>query len=297
MLNLAGIAVDAISIGGLETCIQLPGLDLAFDIGRAPPSCVHRSTVAFTHAHIDHMGSIIHHCATRGLMHMPPPTYLVPDEYIEAFEDLLAVWRRLDHSELHCEIVPMAPGREHVLKRDLVVRAFRSPHRIPCIGYGVWEQKHKLKAEFHGLPGNEIRDLKQAGTEVTDLVSTPAVAFTGDSLIEVVEREEAVRKARLLVMEVTFIDDRVSVEQCRSKGHIHLDEVLARQDLFENHAILFTHLSARYGSQEAIEILDARLPPGLRERVSLLLAGRRAHREDDAAPHAASFVDPASVEQ
>ena len=33
MLRLSGHEVEAVSVGGLETCIQLPGWDLALDIG------------------------------------------------------------------------------------------------------------------------------------------------------------------------------------------------------------------------------------------------------------------------
>jgi ribonuclease Z len=281
VLTLAGIAVDAVSIGGLETCIQLPGLDLAFDIGRCPPSAVHRSNILFTHAHIDHMGSIVHHCATRSLTHMPPPTYAVPEENVAAFQDLLAVWRRLDHSELACKIVSVRPGDEVPIRPGLVAVAFRSPHRVPCIGYGLWEEKNRLKAEYKGLAEREIRALRQGGAEVSERVRAPIVAFTGDSLIDVVDREAVVREARVLVMEVTFLDDRVSVEQCRSKGHIHLDEVIERADRFQNQAILFTHLSARYSGQEAKAILDQKLPPVLKERVTLLLEGRTGHLAAD----------------
>ena len=46
------------------------------------------------------------------------------------------------------------------------------------------------------------------------------------------------------------------------------------KDLFQNQAILFTHLSARYRADEAKAIVDARLPPSLRERSTLLVAGR-----------------------
>ena len=73
-----------------------------------------------------------------------------------------------------------------------------------------------------------------------------------------------------MIMEVSFIDDRVSVESARKNGHIHLDEVIARADLFQNKAILFTHLSARYREQEAVQALEARLPDTLKERVTLL---------------------------
>ena len=61
-----------------------------------------------------------------------------------------------------------------------------------------------------------------------------------------------------------------SLPSARSKGHIHLDEVVARADQLQNEAILFTHLSARYSADEAERALDERLPPSLRERVTLL---------------------------
>ena len=271
MLQLAGIAVDATSIGGLSTCIQLPGLKCALDIGRCPPSAVQRETVLITHGHIDHIGGICYHAATRGLMGLTPPTYVVGPENEKALGALFNAYRRLDRSRLAHELVVIGPGDEWALPNGMLVRPFRSVHRVPCQGYSIWSKKRKLKPEYHGLPGMEIRDLRLSGTEVTYEMETPEVAFTGDSLIEVVENEEVVRKARLLIMEVTFIDERVTVEQCRSKGHIHIDEVAERADLFENEALLFTHFSARYKAQEIVEQLDKRLPKRLRERVTPLL--------------------------
>lgn len=274
MLNLKGIAVDAISIGGLETCIQLPGFDLAFDIGRCPGSSVHRNTVLFTHAHIDHMGGITWHSATRSLMNLTPPTYLVPTENVEAIEALFAAARRLDHSELPHSLVPVGPGDEHRLACGLVARPFRSVHVVPCQGYALWQQKKKLKPEYSGLSGPEIRDLRVVrGVEVTDTVEEPVVAFCGDTRIEVLQRESVVREARVLILECTFIDDRVSVEKCRERGHVHLDEIVKHADLFENEAILLTHFSARYQADEIQKALDEKLPPSLRDRVTPLLNG------------------------
>ena len=51
-----------------------------------------------------------------------------------------------------------------------------------------------------------------------------------------------------MILECTFLDDRVSVAECRAKGHVHLDEIVERADLFENEAILLTHFSARYSA-------------------------------------------------
>ena len=81
------------------------------------------------------------------------------------------------------------------------------------------------------------------------------------------------RTARLLILESTFVDDRVSVAECRAKGHVHLSEVAERAELFENEAILLTHFSPRYKRAEILAALDATLPTGLRERVTPLLVG------------------------
>lgn len=273
-VELAGWKVSGKSVGGIETCLEVPDAKLAFDIGRCPLSAVRLPFVLFTHAHIDHMGGVAFHSATRALWGMRPPTYLVPHENARDFEQLLETWRRLDGSQLKHELVPIGPGESWALGSELLARPFRSPHRAPCQGYGIWSVREKLAPQYRGLPPEELRRLRVArGVTVTRRLEFPELAFTGDSRIEVLEREAVVREARRLIMEVTFVDDRVSVEQCRASGHIHLFEVAERAELFRNEAILFTHFSSRYSAKEILAALDRHLPPGLRERVQPLLTG------------------------
>ena len=270
MLQLAGLSIDALSTGGLATCIQLPGFDLAFDMGLCPRSAVARSTVLFTHAHVDHMGSVIHHCATRALMGMKPPRYIVPAENAADFRDLFEVWRRLDRSELAHTLIEASPGDRIALGGGLHAVPFRSPHRVICQGYTLYRSRTRLRADLSPDDPDGIRAARARGESVSEPFEVAEVAFTGDSLIEGVEQSVGARTARVLVMEVTFVDERVSVEQCRSKGHIHLDEVIERAAMFENEHLLFTHLSARYDDQEVARMLERRLPPLLRDRVTLL---------------------------
>lgn len=273
MPRLAGILVEGLSIGGIETCIDLPELKLAFDIGRCPDAAVARPTILFTHAHMDHMGGVAWHLATRELQAMAPPTYVVPRENAAEFERLIATWRELDRSELRYHLVALSPGEQHVLPNRMLVRPFRSYHRVPCQGYVVVSQRKKLRAEYRSLAGHEIARLRtELGDAIHDTLEVPEIAFTGDTLIEVVEREECVRKARVLVIEVTFLDDRVSVEDCRARGHIHLHEIVERASLFENEALLFTHFSARYSASEIVAALERQLPAHLLERVTPLLS-------------------------
>ena len=270
-LELAGIRVRALSIGGIETCIQLPALKVAFDVGRAPREVIACRTLLFTHAHIDHLGGVAYHTATRALLGMSTPVYLVPRANAADLERLFEVWRALDRSDMEHVTVPLEPGEEYVLPNKVCVRPFRSPHVVPCQGYGLWTRKEKLRPEFHGLAGEELRRLREEGRTLTDPIETAEVACTGDTLIDVVEREEVVRKARLLIMETTFVDEKIGVAEARSRGHVHLDELAERADLFENEAILLTHFSARNRAHEIRAALDKKLPAALRERVVPLL--------------------------
>jgi ribonuclease Z len=187
--------------------------------------------------------------------------------------DLFRAYAELDRTDHDHVLRPHAPGDEVPLTRDLVVRPFFSPHRVPCQGYAVVRRFTKLRPDLAGLPPGEISRLRREGREVTVATESPEVVYTGDTRIEVLEREEVVRKARLLIMEVTFLPGDMSVADARERGHVHLDEVAERADLFENEAILFLHFSARYGKHEIVRALDDKLPAKLRERVTPLLSG------------------------
>ena len=274
-LEIAGHELLALSVGGLETCHYFPRLKLAFDIGRCPEPVLNCRTILFTHAHMDHMGGVAYHAATRALRRLPPAKYVVPRHCAEDFERLFEVWRALDRSDMHHETIVLGPGEEHVLSNGYVARPFRAPHSAPCQGYALWSRREKLLDEFAGLPGSELARLKRAGTLVTRTVETPEIAFCGDTLSEVIEREEVVRTARLLLLECTFVDDKISVDEARSKGHVHLYELARRAELLQNEAILLTHFSARHSARDIERALDQHLPPTLRSRVRALVGAHR----------------------
>lgn len=275
MLQLAGIDVRAISIGGVETCIDLPGYRVAFDIGRAPEFAVARELVCFTHAHVDHMVGVVWHCATRALRNMAPPRYVVAPENAEAFEEMFAAWRKLDRSDLEHETIVLGAGGELELRPGLFLRPFDAPHRAPCQGYALWSRKQKLREAFLGLDPAEIaRRRRESASEMFEVVERAEFAFCGDTMIDVVEREEVVRTARLLVLECTFVDERVSVAQARETGHVHLREIAEHAELFQNEAVLLTHFSPRYSKAEITAAVERTLPDELKRRVTLLLEGR-----------------------
>ncbi|EEF52135.1 ribonuclease z, chloroplast, putative [Ricinus communis] len=246
--------IEGLSIGGHETCIILPSLNLAFDIGRCPQRAISQDFLFISHAHMDHIGGLPMYVATRGLYRMKPPTIIVPTSIKETVEQLFEVHRKLDGSELNHKLIGLDVGEEFYVRKDLKVRAFRTYHAIQSQGYVVYSIKHKLKQEFLGLSGNEIKNLKASGVEITNTVTAPEIAFTGDTMSDFIIDETNIDalRARILVMESTFIDDTVKVEHARDYGHTHLSEIVNYADRFENKAILLIHFSARY-TVEAIE--------------------------------------------
>ncbi|CAB4280938.1 unnamed protein product [Prunus armeniaca] len=81
-----------------------------------------------------------------------------------------------------------------------------------------------------------------------------------------------VLKAKILVVESTFVDDSVKVEHAREYGHMHLSEIISHAEKFENKAILLIHFSARYTVKE-IEQAVSVLPSPLAGRVFALTEG------------------------
>lgn len=273
-MTIEGYPVKGLSIAGHETCIMFPTLKLAFDIGRCPQHAINHDFLCISHAHMDHIGGLPMYVATRGLYRMKPPTIIVPKCVKEDVEQLFEVHRRMDQSELKHNLIGLDIGEEFYLRRDLKVRAFKTYHVIPSQGYIVYSVKQKLKQEYLGLGGNEIKNLKSSGVEITNTVTVPEVAFTGDTMSDFIvdPNNIDVLRSRILVMESTFVDDSLSVEDARDYGHTHLSEIVSHAERFGNKAILLIHFSARYRIEKIQQAVSA-LPPSLAGRVFALTEG------------------------
>lgn len=54
-LEVDGFSIEGVSVGGQETCVMLPALKVAFDIGRCPKRAIDQDFLFITHAHMDHI--------------------------------------------------------------------------------------------------------------------------------------------------------------------------------------------------------------------------------------------------
>jgi len=267
----AGLTVEGWSRAAVQTYWRVPELKIGFDLGAQPWDFMGTPTWLITHAHLDHIAALPVFVARRRMMRMEPPVIYLPAYAVEDVRRLLLVLQRLDRGRMVCDLRGIEPGAEFDLSREHVVTAFPTTHTIPSLGYVVWDRRHKLKEEYHGLPGEQIRDLRQSGVVVTREVRTPLLAYTGDTSPAGLDNCPAAYQAKILISELSFIRPNHRREKIHKFGHMHLDDYLERADRFENELIIWGHLSTRYHPQEVRRLVEAKLPPQLRERVRLWL--------------------------
>jgi ribonuclease Z len=267
----AGLTIEGYSRAAVQSYWRIPELKIGFDLGAQPWDFMGTPTWFLTHTHLDHVAALPVYVARRRMMRMEPPTLYVPAPAVEELRRLLLVMQRLDRGRMACTLNGVNPGDEVELSRDHVVTAWATTHTIPSLGYLVWERRFKLKEEYHGLPGDQIRDLRLAGTTVTREVRTPLVAYTGDTSPAGLDACPAAYQAKVLITELSFIRANHRREKIHKFGHMHLDDYIERADRFENELILCGHLSTRYHPDEVRRLVEAKLPPRLRERIRLWL--------------------------
>jgi ribonuclease Z len=265
----AGLTIEGYSRAAVQSYWRVPELKIGFDLGAQPWDFMGTPTWFLTHTHLDHVAALPVYVARRRMMKMEPPTLYVPAEAVEDVRRLLLIMQRLDRGRMVCDLRGVSPGQEIGLGRDHVITAFATTHTIPSVGYLVWERRFKLKEEFHGLPGEKLRDLRLAGTEITREVRTPLLCYTGDTSPAGLDGFPPVYEAKILITELSFIRPNHRREKIHKFGHMHLDDLLERADRFHNELIICAHFSTRYHPQEVHRYVDGKLPPGLRERVKL----------------------------
>jgi ribonuclease Z len=271
MLQHKGLTIEGYSRAAVQTYWRVPELRLGFDLGGQPWSFMATPTWFVSHAHLDHIAALPVLVARRRMMKMEPPTIYLPADAISGVELLLRAVQRLDRGRVPAELIALEPGAEIELSRELVVSTFATKHTLPSLGYLVWERRKKLKPEFQGLAGEQIRDLRLSGVEVSAEIRLPKIAYLGDTAPAGLDAFAAIYKAEILILEMTFVAPNERPAVIHKFGHTHLDDLIERADLFENEVIIASHFSTRMHPDQIQRIIEKKLPDALRGRMKIWL--------------------------
>lgn len=264
-----GLTIEGYSRAAVQTCWRVDELKLLFDAGIQPWDFMGTSTMFITHAHLDHIAALPAYVSRRRMMKMDPPVIYLPDSAVDAAWEILQMYRRLDRGSMPCELVGLLPGDETHISREYVVTALPMRHTIECVGFVVHQRRQKLKPEFQDLSGDQIRDLKLGGTEVTSEIRVPVFAYTGDTAPRGLDDNPVFFDARVLVTEMTFVAPEHRKDMIHQHGHMHVDDYRSRADRFANELIIASHLSTRYNPAQVTRFVQKSLPDMLGGRLKL----------------------------
>ena len=265
------LTIEGSSRAGHETWFRVRELGVALDIGRCPDPVVSVPNVFVTHAHLDHAAGVPYYAGQRRLQGLEPGRIFIPRETEEDFRALMTIHERLEGVDYDIEITGMTAGDVVPLGRNHLVRAHDSTHRVPARAWEFLERRHHLKPEYAALGGGELARLRRQGETIHDEAQHSILFYTGDTDRGILEKNEAIYRAEIVMIECSFIGDghRDRAERYR---HIHFDDIADFAERFENQMIVLTHFSRRYSGEEIVRSIRRRCPAVLRDRLRLALA-------------------------
>lgn len=266
-----GLTIEGYSRAAVQSYWRIPELKLGFELGGSPWSFMGTQTFFVSHAHLDHLAALPVYVARRRMMKMEPPTIYLPEQAVDNVRRMLNIWQRLDRGRMACELVGVKPGSEIELSREHAVTVFETKHTVPSVGYVVWDRRKKLKPEYQNLSGDEIRDLRHSGTEVSHETRVPLLCYTGDTAPAGLDGYPPVYESKILITELTFFQPEHRKDKIHKFGHTHLDDIIERADRFKNELVIATHFSTRYHERQIRKAIENKLPSVLKDRLHLWL--------------------------
>lgn len=290
-LHIPPFRVQGVSIAGEEAVVQVPELDVTFDIGLAPRPVLTSNYVALTHGHMDHSAGLPYYFSQRHFQGMGTGTVICPTSLEQPIHNVMRAWVDLEAQRTPYKVIPIRPDEEVQIKNGVFLRAFATIHTVQSVGFVVIERRSKLKPQYAGLSQEQIVELKKKGESITQVLDVPLVCYTGDTMWGPHFDRQDVLEAKILITECTFFDeghrDRANVGK-----HLHVEDIAELAKKSKAQAIVLTHLSRRTHIVEARRRLDEVIPPEHRSRIKVLMDGRTNQGRREKPASSGDAADP-----
>lgn len=265
--------VQGLSVAGEQSVVQIPELDVCFDIGTCPRAALTSNYVALTHGHMDHAAGLAYYFSQRHFQGMGVGTVVCHPALEEPIHGLMKAWIPIEAQRTPYKVVPLGDGQQIEVKNHIFLRAFETRHTVPSSGFVLVEMRSKLREQFQGLPQEKLIQLKKAGEQITQTIEIPLVCYTGDTAWGPHFDRPDVLGAKILITECTFLEAKDRGRATVGK-HLHLDQIVDLVKKSTAEAVVLTHLSRRTQMGSVRKEIDAAIPTEHRDRVFILMDGR-----------------------
>ena len=267
--------VQGISVAGEQTVVQIPELDVSFDIGLCPRIALSSNYVALSHGHMDHVAGLPYYFSQRMFQRIGPGTCVCHPALAEPLRAMMLSWAGLEGQRTQFQIIPVAPDEQIEIKNNIFLRGIEVSHAVGAMGYAVVERRSKLKTEYFDLPQERLRALRSSGVEITRTLEIPLVAYTGDTELGPYLFRDEFANAKIVICECTFFEPDHKT-RARVGKHLHVTDLIKLLGVWKADAVILVHLSRRTNLADARELLVSVIGEEQAERVHFLMD----HREN-----------------
>jgi len=267
--------IQGISVAGEQTVVQIPELDISFDIGLCPRIALSSNYIALSHGHMDHVAGLPYYFSQRMFQRIGPGTCVCHPDLAEPLRAMMLSWTGLEGQRTQFEIIPMPPDEQIEIKNNIFLRGIEVSHAVGAMGYAIVERRSKLKTEYFDLPQERLRALKSSGVEITRSLEIPLVAYTGDTELGPYLFRDEFANAKIVICECTFFEPDHKT-RARVGKHLHVTDLIKLLGVWQADAIILVHLSRRTNLAAARELLVSVLGEEQAQRVHFLMD----HREN-----------------
>jgi ribonuclease Z len=269
--------VQGVSVAGEQTVVQVPELDVCFDIGLCPRIALSAPWVALSHGHMDHVAGLPYYFSQRIFQRMGPGRCVCHEQLAEPLGAMMRSWAGLEGQRTPHEIIGLQPDAQVEVKNHVFLRGIEVSHSSGSMAYAVVEERSKLRPEFHDVPQQRLRELKASGVEITRTLEIPLVAYTGDTELGPYLFRDEFANAHIVVCECTFFEPGHE-QRARVGKHLHVADLAKLMQVWQAEAVILIHLSRRTNLTAARELLRETVGAEHAERLHFLM-DHRANRQ------------------